>query len=173
VATVLSDAEHIMVLSRRAADPQALLPALASVAHIYLEAGDPQNAAPLAAEFLDVIRSGRSLGAATSSLHQLSWTLTALERGAELIDALKGNTNPWARAAVAFASRDPVAAATMCADMGNPTEEAFARMAAGRMLLEQGRRTEAHEQLRRALEFYRSVGATRYIRECETLLSPK
>ena len=35
----------------------------------------------------------------------------------------------------------------------------------------QGRRAEADEQLQQALAFYRSVGATRYVRECEALLA--
>jgi hypothetical protein len=34
-----------------------------------------------------------------------------------------------------------------------------------------GRRREADEQLRSALAFYRSVGATRYIRQGEALLA--
>jgi len=38
-------------------------------------------------------------------------------------------------------------------------------------LVEEGRRAEADEHLRRALAFYRSVRATRYIREGETLLA--
>jgi hypothetical protein len=39
------------------------------------------------------------------------------------------------------------------------------------MLVEQGRRAEADEHLHRALAFYRSVGATRYVREGESLLA--
>lgn len=38
-------------------------------------------------------------------------------------------------------------------------------------LLAVGRRAEADVQLRKALAFYRSVGATRYIREGEALLA--
>ncbi len=34
-----------------------------------------------------------------------------------------------------------------------------------------GRRAEADEQLQQALDFYRSVGATQYVRECEALLA--
>ena len=45
------------------------------------------------------------------------------------------------------------------------------RLAAARLLVEQGRRAEADEQLGRALAFYRSVGATRYLREGESLLA--
>jgi hypothetical protein len=35
----------------------------------------------------------------------------------------------------------------------------------------EGRRAEADAQLEQALAFYRSVGATRYIREAEALLA--
>jgi class 3 adenylate cyclase len=38
-------------------------------------------------------------------------------------------------------------------------------------LVSAGRRAEADEQLRRALAFYRLVGATRYVREGEALLA--
>jgi class 3 adenylate cyclase len=42
---------------------------------------------------------------------------------------------------------------------------------AARELVSAGRRAEADEQLRRALAFYRMVGATRYVREGEALLA--
>jgi hypothetical protein len=38
-------------------------------------------------------------------------------------------------------------------------------------LAAQGRRSEVDEQLRPALAFYRSVGATRYVRDGERLLA--
>jgi class 3 adenylate cyclase/tetratricopeptide (TPR) repeat protein len=168
-----ADAEHAVALATRAADPQALLPALASVAHVCLEVGDRERAASLAAEFLSAIQSGKGIGVATSALHELSWTLAALGRGQELADALEGHANPWARAAVSFAGGDPATAATICAEMGAPTEEAFARLTAARMLVEQGRKEEADEHLRRALDFYRSVNASRYVRECEAIAAPE
>ena len=48
--------------------------------------------------------------------------------------------------------------------------EADTRLLAGRQLVEQGRHEEANEQLEKALSFYRSVGATHFIREAEALL---
>jgi hypothetical protein len=48
---------------------------------------------------------------------------------------------------------------------------ADARVHAARSLVAAGRRAEADEQLRRALDFYRSAGATRYVREAEQLLT--
>jgi hypothetical protein len=45
------------------------------------------------------------------------------------------------------------------------------RLRAAAQLVETGRRSEADEQLQRALAFWRSVGATRYVREGESLLA--
>ena len=165
----LADAENGFALATRAADPQALLPGISGFAHILHEIGDRDRAASIAAEFLSAIESGKGLGVAISSFHELSWTLTPLGRGPELAEALSGSNNPWARAALAFATRDPVTAATICAEMGAVTEEAFDRMKAARMLFEQGRSHEGDEQRRRALEFYRRVDASRYVRECEAI----
>jgi hypothetical protein len=111
---------------------------------------------------------------AVSATHRASWTLTATGHGPELAAALDGNERPgipWVRAGIAFASGDPVAAAEICAEIGAATEEASARLAAARMLAAQGRRAEADTQLQRAIAFYRSVGASRYVREGELLLS--
>ena len=49
--------------------------------------------------------------------------------------------------------------------------EALARVRAAKLLIAEGRRAEADEQLRRAIAFWRSVGATRYIRQAEKLLA--
>ena len=49
--------------------------------------------------------------------------------------------------------------------------EACCRLCAAEAYVAQGRRAEADEQLRPALAFYRSVGATRYVREGEALLA--
>jgi hypothetical protein len=57
------------------------------------------------------------------------------------------------------------------AEMGVPRDEADARLRAAEKLVGEGRRTEADEQLQSALAFYRSVGATRYVREAEALLT--
>jgi hypothetical protein len=47
--------------------------------------------------------------------------------------------------------------------------EAEARLSAARDLTELGRYEEADEQLERALAFYRTVGATRYIQEAQAM----
>ena len=55
--------------------------------------------------------------------------------------------------------------------IGAAPQEALFRLWAAEQLVDEGRRAEADEQLRRALAFYRSVGATRYVREGEALLA--
>jgi hypothetical protein len=50
-------------------------------------------------------------------------------------------------------------------------DEAFLRLRAAEALVEAGRRAEADAQLQRALAFYRSVGATAYIRAAEGMFA--
>ena len=48
---------------------------------------------------------------------------------------------------------------------------AWVRLRAAQALVAENRRAEADEHLGRAVAFYRSVGATRYIREGEALFA--
>jgi class 3 adenylate cyclase len=54
---------------------------------------------------------------------------------------------------------------------GAATEEARDRLWLAERLIDQGARADADVELQRVLAFYRSVGATRYIREAEALLA--
>ncbi len=56
-------------------------------------------------------------------------------------------------------------AADILGEIGSLPDEAYVRLGAAERLLGagRGRRTEAEEQLEKALAFYRSVAATRYI----------
>ena len=53
--------------------------------------------------------------------------------------------------------------------IGSKPYEALARLEAARQLVAEGRRAEADVQLEQALGFWRSVGASRYVREGEAL----
>jgi hypothetical protein len=55
--------------------------------------------------------------------------------------------------------------------MGARPEEAWARLHAAERFVREDRRHEGDEQLQQALAFYRSVGASRYVREGEALLA--
>jgi hypothetical protein len=67
--------------------------------------------------------------------------------------------------------RDFGAAAALFDRIGTRPEAARARLEAAKQLAAEGRRAEADEQLQRSLTFWRSVGATRYLREGEALLA--
>jgi hypothetical protein len=62
-------------------------------------------------------------------------------------------------------------AANLLAKGGRRTREALLRLRAGERLIGEGRYASAEEQLETALDFYRSVRATRYVAHCEALLS--
>ena len=58
----------------------------------------------------------------------------------------------------------------MCRAIGALTEEARDRLWLASSLVDLNRRADAEVALESALAFYRSVGATRYVREGEALL---
>lgn len=78
---------------------------------------------------------------------------------------------PWDLAAEAVLDGRWLDAADAYDLIGARPFAALAALRAARELVEQGRRPEADVQLRRALAFYREVGATRYIRAGEDLLA--
>jgi hypothetical protein len=78
--------------------------------------------------------------------------------------------SPWRVASIATVEGDYAAAADIYGRRGIVEAEAFQRLRLAEQLIEGGNRAEADVQLRSALAFYRSVGATRYIQEAEALL---
>jgi tetratricopeptide (TPR) repeat protein len=167
-----SDVERTLALAERAKDPQALYPAIAIASHIHCQQGDVVRAIPLADEFLAAIVEGRGLGFGIAFVHILAWVFTASGQGLDVAAALERyDNNVWARAGSAFGRGDAIGSAEILGGIGAVASEAYCRLTAARQLVEAGRRAEADEQLRRALAFYRSVGAKRYVREGESLLA--
>jgi hypothetical protein len=172
VDAALADVDRTLDDAERANDPQVVFTTGALAAHVLLEAGQEQRAARLAGDLLTEMEAGRWVDFGTSASHVAAWTLTSLGHGERLAAALASQRAlPFVRAGIAFADGDAVQAAEICAATGAITEEAYARLSAARGLVAQGRRPEADAQLQRALAFYRSVGATHYLRQAESLLA--
>jgi hypothetical protein len=96
----------------------------------------------------------------------------ALGRAADLLARPPSqNRSAWEHAARARLRGENLDAAQRFAEIGSLPDEAEARLRAGEALLADGRSTEGTEELERALEFWRSVGAARYVREAEALLA--
>ena len=168
-----SDAELTVELARPLRDPQALFPNLANAAVVFLSVGNAARAGQALDEALAGLRELPRLGFAVIELPLHAWVAVTLGRASDLVEVMEPEPfkSPWLRAGLAVTSRDFRAAADLFEGMGIFSHEAFFRLRAAEQLVEEGRRAEADEQLKRALAFYRSVGATRYVREGEALLA--
>jgi tetratricopeptide (TPR) repeat protein len=168
-----SDAERAIEHAREIRDPQALHPDLSMAALILQSAGNDKRAEETLSEALGGLRELHRFGFAANDLPSLAWVAVMRGREPELIELVERESfvSPWLRATAAVLEHDFRAAAEIYAEMGTPAHDAFYRLRAAEQLVAEGRRAEADEQLRPALAFYRSVGATRYVREGEALLA--
>ena len=171
-AGALADSERALELGRAAQDPQVLNPVLAFKSLILLARGRRAEAVPFLDELLALLRSSSS-GFLSYWATALAVVLTELGREGELETIVESATvsTRWLDAARTYASGAFEEAADVYAEIGSVPDEAFARLRAAEALVAAGRRPEADAQLQRALTFYRSVGATAYIREAESLFA--
>jgi class 3 adenylate cyclase/tetratricopeptide (TPR) repeat protein len=159
-----ADAKRALEHARRAGDPQALNPDVANAACVFTLVGNRERADEAVTEALENLRPLRRLGFGVMESHSLAWAAHQLGREADVAEVLEREAfeSVWLRAALAVAAHDFHAAAEIMAGSGFKTDAAFFRLQSG-----------AEEDVRRALDFHRGVGATRYIREAEELLAVK
>jgi class 3 adenylate cyclase/tetratricopeptide (TPR) repeat protein len=164
----VADIDKAIRRARESTDPQATRVALASAAFVAIKLGRLNEAGALADELLSRIPRGTAVHTA---LLPLAEVLVALGRREEFLAALEPLTPcPLLHAVRAYAAGDLDEAADLLICV-SPQDEAYVRLEAAAAHSNAGRRGEADAQLQRALSFWHSVGATRYIREAETLLA--
>jgi class 3 adenylate cyclase/tetratricopeptide (TPR) repeat protein len=170
VEGAVSDLEKALEQFGEAGDPQALLPNLSVAVTIYMEAGLVDEAQAAAKKLLPYLEEPY---ARPSLVIDVGWVAdrVSLEEPLRQMAARAPLRTRWVDALLALLDKDFVTAADTFAAIGTLDAEALARLRAAERLVSEGRRIEADEQLRQALAFYRSVGATRYIREGEALLA--
>lgn len=166
-----ADAERAVKLSGGGGGFQYLCFPLAFRARLCAELGQLEDAAHLIDELVDAWTKSRS-GFVDSWLLDL-W-FAARHTGKEgrvqaIIDAL--HPTPWLQAAALLIRRDFDTVARELDDMGAVTEAALIRLWGAEWLVEHGRQAEANPQLELSLAFWKSVGATRYLRRSESLLA--
>jgi hypothetical protein len=169
----LADAERAMELARLAKDPQVLWPALALGARAVFPV-DARRADSLVTEIFSEwhAKGLTSSGSESEWLADLAVVLGPLGRQAEFLHAVGQTTpSPWRAAAASYVSGDFLGAAELYVALGMLPYEAYARLRGAETLVRAGRRAEADPELQRALAFWRSVGATAYVREGEALLA--
>jgi class 3 adenylate cyclase/tetratricopeptide (TPR) repeat protein len=168
----LADSEAVVEFARRVQDPQVFFPALAFHCRFLLAGGRRADATTVFDELVELLRSGKT-GFLSHWMPPFAVAAVELGRQGEL-EALIANARMptrWADAAAAYAADAYAEAAEIYADIGALPDEAHARLRAAEALVVAGRRADADAQLQQALAFYRSVGATAYIREAEGLFA--
>jgi class 3 adenylate cyclase/tetratricopeptide (TPR) repeat protein len=159
--------EFSLAIARRSEIPDDVVSSLAFGACLYLQLGRLAEAQALADEIL-------AYDADEVAVHGLglAWVANRIGRGAQLrakFDAARP-FRPWFRSiADLLLAGDLAKVADLAREWGMYAIEAEARLSAARDLTELGRYEEADEQLERALAFYRTVGATRYIQEAQAM----
>jgi hypothetical protein len=171
VTGAAADVERAIDLAR-AVGGQAMQSVFSNAAFVLLGLGRRTEAATLVDELVEMIKT-RGMGAVTpSALPAFAAALVELDREADFADcaARAARPSPWVPAAEAYVAGTYELAADLYAELSVP-DEALARLKATEQLAAAGRRAEADAQLQRALAYWRSVGATRYIREGEALFA--
>ena len=156
----LDDARRSLEIARPARDAQILFPALTTWIRLAADNELWPEVEQAAAEVRD------ELPVHSSVYVPLSINAMWVARRSGLVEVLRSlregqRAAPvWVDVGMAILDERYADAATALSEIGDVADEAYARLLTG----------EPHE-VERALEFYRSVGATRYIREAEALLA--
>ena len=168
----VGDAERALELARGVQQPDRVFQSLAFAVRAFAATGAIERARELASEFDFLTLGGRRPPPAWSTIH-FAWAAPEVGSTDKLDRLLAGQKRQtkWIVATRATLSSEYSKAAELFAEMETRPHEAYARLRAAERLVAEDRRTEADEQLARALVFFRSVGATRYMREAEALLS--
>jgi class 3 adenylate cyclase len=162
------EAARALALGRQIKEPQALQPALSCHIRTDLALGRLEAARELAYELLSLLERGVT----TFGLIRLALEADVLgvrEEVTRVLDRLPERSS--VRVAATVLEGDFGRAADISAEDGWLADEAELRLRAADALVHAGRRADADGQLQKALAFYRSVGATRFIREGEALLA--
>jgi tetratricopeptide (TPR) repeat protein len=162
------EAARALALAREIKEPQALQPALACRIRTDLALERSENARQMAYELLTLLERGvTTYGLMTLALE--ADTVGVREEVTRVLGRLPDR--PSVHIAAAILERDFGCAADISAEDGWLVDEAELRLRAAEALVMAGRRADAHLQLQKALAFYRSVSATRFLREGEALVA--
>jgi class 3 adenylate cyclase/tetratricopeptide (TPR) repeat protein len=166
VKAALLDCDQALALARDSHDPGWLSEALGSAVEIHAEAGRLDEARALADEVL----SYDPTPDLDEVISKLAWHAHSLGLDEQqLRPHLEAVRSFWRRVAELALAGAFEELADLCAELSFTDREAEARLRAAEALLETGRLDEARAHLRKALAFFRSVRATRFIRLAETL----
>ena len=145
------------------------MPGLAAAAVQRLILGDKVEARALAAEALVLVRAHIDMAVTANQLIFVAGQMGLRDEYLAIVQ--QAPEGPWKDLTVAGAKGDLRSAGDLYATFGASSLEALARLFGGEELIEAGRRAEGEAELEKALEFYRSVGATFFVQRGEALLA--
>jgi class 3 adenylate cyclase/tetratricopeptide (TPR) repeat protein len=158
LAEARADVERAVEVAIGSRDPQIVAYTLCTRGTLRLW---ESRRAEAVADFEELLALGESLASSLNTSADLPlfvWLAVDLDRSDEAQTVVAGSRSPrWTAVARAILAGDAAGAADLLADIGHRPAEAYARLRAG------------GEQVQRALDFYRSVGAIWYVREAEAL----
>ena len=157
-APAIINADRGLEIAKREQDPQALVPALCAHGRLCVETGR-LDAASADWAALMAIKDVVPDSVTQDGMVHFAFLAVSLDKRTEaagVVDRCRADT--WVAVARAILADDPAAAADMLDEMGRPTEAADARLQAG------------GEHVRAALQFYKSVGAVRYVEQALAIL---
>jgi class 3 adenylate cyclase len=153
----LADAERGVEIGVRSRDPQALAGSLCVQAFLLLADGRIEWAATAFEQLINLGHGAAPGLNVSANLSDFAWVAVGLDRRAEAERVVRRSEAPrWQAAAEAVLGGDARRAADLLDEIGHRPAAAYARLRAG------------GDHVNAALDFYRSVGATRYIREAES-----
>ncbi|MDX6369472.1 MAG: hypothetical protein QOG93_974 [Gaiellaceae bacterium] len=172
VEDAVVDADRAVAAVRGNSPFQSLCNPFAFRARLHAELGETKDAARFTAELVDAWKETRSafVEAWVLDLWFAAWSAGEEARVTTAV-AESPAAGPWLDVVTAFVERDFDKAASQLESMAAISGAALGRLWAGEWLVGQGRQADAAVQLGRALPFWRSVGARRYVSRCESLLA--
>lgn len=155
--------EEAIVRAQAINDPQVNGPTFGVAAWVRAELGDRDSA----------VEALRAIADPVSAQVEAYFAAAAVGDVAGFADALDDNQAEmrWDRAHRAVLEHRWKDAADAFEEIGTRPFEALARLRVATVARDAGNRADANLQINRSLAFWRSVGATRYIREAEALLA--
>jgi hypothetical protein len=170
----LADTARSVARAREVKDAQNLCPTLALRAFVLLSTGQADPARRLATEVLESWSGVEQVVLTWGGVGALA-AIAALGKRSplETLEADGSSRSRWVAAAEEYLGGDLERAAEIYEHIGSLPDAAHARLRAAGRFLANGQNAEAEAHRQKALAFYRSVGATRYIREAEALLAAK
>jgi hypothetical protein len=164
-------ADQALDFARRSGEAQVLFPALADAALIAATSRDSDAGRRVADLFDELVEAdpGKVMWSYWSTVFALALALTDQPERLAAHD-LKGPSR-WMTAAQLITDGRYAEAGDELGEIGAKPEQALARLLTARAFIRRGNRAEGEVELRRAVEFWVDVRATRYLAIAEALMA--